>query len=658
MRIAADADQSDAARRERLTAQLDRALERLASTQPFAKETRQIEPLDLARRLFELPGGVDVLYERAGALDEAGLFVGSDWQHPDILLPTLVSGTLRHGDERTLALECVSELRLLAIAQGAFTHPSMRAEQAHKFLAQVLALNVDLLVDGGTSEAGRAGSGALQQRLFRFLADHIGYENIFDRLVEEMWRILTQRPIQVEHVKRMVTQMAVQMNAGGELGSAQVGAARLVAALYGPTQGCQEDPGLEVYRERLVTMDRNALRLEATGMARAMHDTGLVSPYHPVLLRHLLAHEPTLLAAALGLSSTGRDGLLCYQQLVEKLIEEAIHPQTAQAIYGLALLLERGLLYLPPVAPALWRQIGLRLAESTRALLVRAFGDVLEPRVVLLAGVLNVLGQPLGIGQGNNPTCQSARALSMWSLNDPDYLLQVLAWAARDDEVAMHFEGTRVTSRGVDAGLAKAPPLDVDPVSVVLVPHLDRIYAEMGRLCEDRDGDPHRWINPELHGWWVGRGFDLAVDVPTGRLEDYDGFVRRFYAAYHPFYNGNVPVIHPQPAGIASTDSGGRFVGWHAITLLRVALDQHDVMRVYFFNPNNDSGQDWGHGVMVSTQGHGERFGEGSLSIAEFVSRLYLFHSDPLDLGDPSQVPAEAIAQVTAMARESWAAER
>jgi len=27
-----------------------------------------------------------------------------------------------------------------------------------------------------------------------------------------------------------------------------------------------------------------------------------------------------------------------------------------------------------------------------------------------------------------------------------------------------------------------------------------------GRRCADRPGDPHRWVNPEFHGWWSGRG--------------------------------------------------------------------------------------------------------------------------------------------------------
>jgi len=662
MESASDAE-VEATKRERLTEQLDRAIARLAETSGFAKSTRRGEVVDLARRLLSLPGGVDPLYARAGSIDRAGVFSGTDWDRPDVLLPTLASATLRTGDVQSAVLECLSELRLLAVARGDFLHPSVSTEQAHKFLSQVLALNVGELVADGATEADRVQSGPLRaarQRVYQYLASHIGYENIFEHLVDEMWRILSQRPISVDHVKQMVTQMAAQMFGGGgrDVVGANAGAARLVAALYGPTRGCQDDPGLTVYGERLGAMDLNALRLEATGMARAMHDTGLVSPYHAVFLRFVLERETTLVGPALGLSSTGRDGLLCYQLLVHRLIDEAIHPATAQAIYGLTMMLERGVLYTPPVAPALWRQIRLRLAPETEQALALAFGAGLPPRVMLLAGVLSVLGQPLGIGQGNNPTCQSARALSMWSLNDPDYLLQMLAWAARDGEVVMHFEGERISSREAGVGLATAPPMDVDPVSVVLVPHLDRIYLEMGRKCAPRGGDPHEWVNPEFHGWWVGRGFALAVDVATGKLDRFEEFVRLFYAIYHPFHNGNMPAIHPQPAGVAVTDSAGRFVGWHAITILRVAIDQHDVMRVYFFNPNNDSGQDWGRDVMVSTEGHGERFGEGSLPVAEFTSRLYLFHYDPLERGDPTSVPDEEVRRVVAMAKDTWAADR
>jgi hypothetical protein len=276
----------------------------------------------------------------------------------------------------------------------------------------------------------------------------------------------------------------------------------------------------------------------------------------------------------------------------------------------------------------------------------------------LLAGTLSMLGLPLGVGQGDNPTCQSARALTMWSYNDPDYLLQVLVSAARDDEVIMHFEGQPISSRESASGVATKLPIDLDPVSLLVVPHLDRIYAEMGRRCIDRSGDPHRWVNPEFHGWWAGRGFAINVDVATGQLIDVDEFLRHFYASYHPFYNGNQPLIHPQPAGIAVTDSAARFVGWHAITILRVSLDPQDTMRVYFYNPNNVSGLDWGDGVVVGTAGHGERFGEGSLPFEQFASRLYIFHFDPLERGEPAAVARPELDRVVGYIHRSWGADR
>jgi hypothetical protein len=405
-------------------------------------------------------------------------------------------------------------------------------------------------------------------------------------------------------------------------------------------------------------MDSNALQSEATGFARAMHDTGLVSPYLPVLLHHVLGESDHLVAEALGVSATGRDCLLCFRDLVHDLIRAGIHPETAQAAYGLALLLDRGILHQAPLAPALRRQLVLPLTDWSRARLTLAFGSSVSAETHLLAGVLCMLGQPLGIGQGNNPTCQSARALSMWGCIDPDYLLQMVAWAARDDEIIMHFEGQPISSMASLSGVATQLPIDLDAVSLLVVPHLDRIYAEMGRRCIGREGDPHRWINPEFHGWWAGRGFRINVDVASGQLVDLEGFLRHFYANYHIDYNGNQPLIHPQPAGIAITDSACRFIGWHAICILRVDRDPKDEMRVYFYNPNNDSGQDWGDGLQVSTAGNGERFGEASLPFGQFASRVYIFHYDPLERIDPSVVPAAELEDVQARVLRSWGADR
>jgi hypothetical protein len=644
----------------RLTGRLDHALARLAEAPDFAKPTKIRPVLDTAKRVLLHPQGAAEVEQRAVQLEAAGLFHGTDWEHPELLDPVLTSRSLASEEADTVLVEALSELRLVAVAVGALAHPTVTAEQAGHYLTQVLALNLTLLF-GTPDEAERVQRGRLGRigrAVLAHVAERIGYGEVLGQLVDEIWRILRQRPIQVEHIKQMITQIAVyQDDPEIALGSGR-GADRLITSLYGTTEACREDPGIEVYLQRLSTMDRTGLQLEATGFARAMHDTGLVSPYHAVLIRELLGHDASLLAEALGLTTTGRNCLLAQQELVHALIVEAIHPRTAQAVYGLALLLERGVLHQPPIAPALWRQLQMTLSPSTTQRLTAAFGDDPSPRAWLAAGVLSMLGLPLGVGQGDNPTCQSARALSMWAQNDPDFLLHLVARAARDDEIVMHFEGHALSSADVATGVAASEPVDLDPVSLVTVPHLDRIYAEMGRRCVGREGDPHRWVNPEFHGWWSWRGFRINVDVATGQLVDLDGFLRDFYATYHPTYNGDQPLIHPQPAGIAVTDTAARFVGWHAITLLRVARDPEGVMRVYFFNPNNDSGQDWGDGVVVSTAEHGERFGESSLPFEHFASRLYIFHFDPLEEGEPTLVPEHEVQRVIELVHASWGAHR
>ncbi len=644
-----------------LLSRLDDAVAILAKAPDFAKPAKLGRVFDTARRVLLHPQGCAAIEQRAAAIEASGIFLGSDWAQPDTLVASLTPHTLASGDANTLVIEALSELRLLAVARGYFEHSLVSGEQAHHFLTQVLACNLNFLFSTA-SEAERETQGPLAElprNLLKHLAASIGYENIIDQLIGEIWRILQQRPIQVNPVKEMITQIAIcQANPEIDLGTSGQGADRLVSSIFGPTHACREDPGITIYQERLDFMDSAALQSEAAGFARAMHDTGLVSAYHAILVRHLLTEGEHLLPEAMGLSSTGRDCMLCYQELVLTLIDRGVHAATPQAIYGLALMLERGILYQPPVAPAMWRQLRLPLSPWSKERLSMAFGTAVEPEVLLLEGVLCMLGLPLGVGQGNNPTCQSARALSMWAYNDPDYLLQMVTWAARDDEIIIHFEGQPISSRESLSGVATSLPIDLDPVSLLVVPHLDRIYAEMGRRCSDREGDPHRWVNPEFHGWWSGRGFRLNVDVPTGNLVDLDDFLRQFYADYHPLHNGNQPLIHPQPAGIAVTDSAARFIGWHAITIVRVNLDQMDEMRVYFYNPNNDSGQDWGDGVEVSTSGHGERFGEASLPFAQFLSRLYIYHFDPLEQGEPASISREELDEVIGYIERSWGAGR
>ncbi|MBQ2263725.1 MAG: hypothetical protein II336_20475 [Loktanella sp.] len=643
---------------------LDRQIIHLDGASRIGKSDHALRVLEVARRVLEHEEGLPALRQRIGVMDQAGLFSGSDWACPTNLQPSLVKQTLTHAAPATITLEAMSLLRFLVAATGDHANPGLLAEQAKQFLTQVLALNLDRLLGQAADEAQRNAQGPLTpavDRLMRYLMQELGPDGILDHLIDEVWRIMAQRPLQVDHVKGMVVQIAQALQSGStNAADAHLGADRLISALFGPATLCRDDPGIAVYINRLSRADERAIQDEAYALARAMHDTGLVSDYHAAFLRWTLdADHARMLPHALGLSTTGLDALRCYESLVYGMVDAAIQPGTAQAVYGLALMLERGILYSPPIAPSLWRLLETPLSEDCTSALGASCGTLLPAKTHLVAGVLMLLGQPLGVGQGNNPTCQSARALSMWALNDPDYLLWLIAQITRGDRLVLHFEGEPLDTATLPPGLATSALLDADPVSVLLVPHLDRAYAEMGRRCIGRSEDPHRWINPELHGWWVGRAFHIAVDVATGALKEYEDFLRAFHASYHPLHNGNQPVIHPQPAGIAVTDATGTFVGWHAITLIRAGLDQDGHTRVYFFNPNNDSGQDWGHGVIVSTSGAGERFGEGSLLFEEFAARLYLFHDDVLP--SPAtvvQVPDEQIARIAAMGRKSWAAGR
>ncbi|WP_421911904.1 hypothetical protein [Marinobacter sp.] len=639
--------------------QLDAALADFARARSASPQASSLGLLERARLLMTLPGGFDVLYRRVRALESAGIFGASDWSKPAILQPALAKHSLREAGAVTTVVEAISEIRLLAVVRGDYFHLGISSEQARHFLTQVMALNLDLL-SGNLNEADRERPkqlGPLVLGLYQYLISHLGYENLLDSLVAEVWRLLEQGPVQVDSICDMIGQIAKCLYDPELKTTGTADATRLVRALFAPTPGSREDPGLDLYQLRLAKMDDVELSAEASEFARNMHDTGLASPYHAVFLRFLrTSDEEELIPTALGLTMTGLDDFYCYNQLVDALIDEAIHPETCQAVYGLTMMLERGSLFTPPVAQALWRQIKLKLSAETEQALSETFGDEIPPRVFLLAGVLNLLGQPLGVGQGNNPSCQSAIGLSMWAANEADYLLQVLTWAARDNEVLSRFEGWEVSSKNLEPGLIKDTPVDVDPVSLILIPHLDRIYGEMWRRCEDRDDDAHRWINPEFYGWWVSHGFKVVADIHTGKVTDYDDFIRHFYASYHPYYNGNIPVIHHQPAGIAVTDSAARFVGRHAITILRVALSPSNEMRVYFFNPNNDSGQDWGQGITCSTRGHGEIRGEASLPVAEFTSRLYVFHYDTLELGDLTAIPEAEVARVKALGYGSWAA--
>lgn len=638
-----------------------RTLDALDQSRPFGKGVHQTRLLAQVSRVLGEPGGVVALFADAGRFDAAGVFLGSDWDTAQNLQPSLVRRALLGGGT-TAALEALSQLRFLAIATGAASHDEVTADDARTFLDDVIARNIDLLFPEAnevTREAGAAFDRAHQ--LFAFIADHLGTAGIVGALVTECERVLTQRPVMANRVDTMLAATARALEQGAvraDDDSTVDRAQRLVDAWQAPTDLARANAEPGAFASALHGLDDEALAAEAAAFGDRMEATGLVSPVHADLVRHVAAEAPTLLATALALDPVGGISLASHLDLITRVIDRAVHPDTARSIYGLSRLLNRGILFFRPVPPGLERLLLVDVAPTAAERLESGHVGSVDVGGRLLAGALSVIGQPRGVDQGNNPTCQAARAISLWSQNDVGYLLELIASAARDDRIVTHFEGDAIDSSDLQFGLAKELDTDLDAVSLLLTPHLDRIYMEMSRRTIGRGDDGHRWVNPEFHGWWVHRGFSSVVEVGTGSIVDFDGFIRRFHATYHPAHNGGRATVYAQPCGVVSTDPNGEFVGWHAVSIQRVALDPVGAWRVYFFNPNRDKGQVWGPGMETSTHGNGELEGESSLPFEQFAARLYVLHHPTTEIGDPALVPAEAVERIRVTVADSWGRDR
>ena len=167
---------------------LDDAVGKLAAAPDFSKPARLGRVLDTARRVMLQDGGVSEIEARAQQLEQAGLFVGTDWASPQILVPALTTHSLKSPDAATVVTECVSALRMLAVARGGYVHPCISDEQALHYPKQMLAINLAMLF-GPLTEAERETQGRLAEvppALMRHLAERVGYEHIIDSLIDEI----------------------------------------------------------------------------------------------------------------------------------------------------------------------------------------------------------------------------------------------------------------------------------------------------------------------------------------------------------------------------------------------------------------------------------------------------------------------------------------
>ena len=198
----------------------------LDESRDFAKLGKLPRLFDIVRRVLLQPEGCLAIEQRAERLEKAGVFLGTDWADPSILLPSLTTFSLQSPQADTVIIEALSELRLLAVARGEYLHESMSAEQAHHYLTQVLAINLNMLFgEAGEAEREQGKLALVSRAVVQHVATQIGYEHVIDQLIEEIWRILQQRPIQVSSVRQMITQIALcRIDPNVDLGGAGQGA--------------------------------------------------------------------------------------------------------------------------------------------------------------------------------------------------------------------------------------------------------------------------------------------------------------------------------------------------------------------------------------------------------------------------------------------------
>jgi len=652
-------------RTDRLAEAFDRALAALEEAPDFAKGRYQEDVFAIASDLMDSDAGVAHLAARAERFDAAGVFHAGPWERPERLVPIFVTAGLE-GDGVYPTVEALSNLRVLAIANGRACSEAFDERAARAFLGEVCAANVKYLTPAGTEESRvRPKLARRARRLFERILEVVPAERVLDRIVEEIELRAAQRPILAAPLEDLVRRAAA-MSADSEDGESR----RRVEAYLGALGAEASERALEAgdpldYRRAIRALEIDGVVAEARRFAERMHATGLTSPYLAVALRRVARTDPERIGEALALSESGVAEAARSSELVALLVGQTVVPETRHVVLGLAGVLERNLLSRNEVAGGLRKIADLDVRPEIARGLLERFGEssALSPSAVLLGGCISVLGQPLGVGQGDNPTCQSARGISLWSQHAPGELLARVASVARDGFYQTTFEGHEirsdtlgggVASRGIEAGL--------DPVSQVLVPHLDRVYDHMMMLAAHRSDDGHRWVNPVFYGRWIQPGFATAFEFATGRVLRHGAFVRRFFATHHPEHNDGHELIYPNPVGIMVTDSHGRLLGRHAVSIQRVGTDPSaaddgsDPVRVYFFNPNDEGRQNWGDGVRPTVAHHGERHGESSLPFEHFAARLYAFHYDPQEEGDAFAVPSDTVESVTAAAARTWGA--
>ena len=634
---------------------LDEFMEAGPLTRP-SKATRLTSQIDI---LIETKEGLVLLYKHIDSLVENGILDDSPWSDPSKLQPSLVSGTIKSGHPNQ-TIECISELRMLAIYENHIRYDHFTSEDAESFLQEVMMLNLEF-VFGDPLEATRQIMSQKDMQkafnLFAFISEKIDLNGVKVKLLDELTLLCAQRSVVTEKQRSLIKLIKdkIDFNLSDEVDKQLY---TFVQAIYEPTMG-SKDRTVSQYKAHLKTLSDSDLRKEAETMGKAMSRYGLVSQYQAALLLHLVGDQKRdEVPLCLGLNSAGLAKWFEEEELVSDLILRVVHPHNAQCIYGLSKMLESGVISRDAVKSGLINLLTIRIHPKVSDRILKSSGNPsksVSARQYLIGAVFRVLGQPLGIGQGNNPTCQSARGISMWSKHSPAKLINMIHTVAVHNDLKMRFEGQEIVASLVGKGLVDALDHNLDAVSVTLVPMLDRIYNEMMTKAAMRGEDPHKWVNPALYGQWILIGFASAYDYLTNSILDFNTFVKLFYASFHPAYNGGRRMVYPNPIGIFITTAKGEMLGFHAISLLRIDQDPKGEHRAYFLNPNNEGRQNWGQGIVPSVYGNGEMAGESSLPFYQLAARIYAFHYNTMGAkAKLKNVPVHEVNKVKKLAQESW----
>ena len=591
-----------------------KAFQQLLQAPLLSKRLFQEMVLNDALDLLKEPNGFNKIYQYAPLFDQAGLFLGKPWEDVKKLDATLVRGTL-HAGGTTAVAESLSDLRILAIARGDYVHPEMTSYEATEFLTKVLALNIDLLIMKETEEnrVKQLYKDEQASELLHFISEHCFSSRVFENLYQEVNNLAIQRPIVTNKILKLIASAKKLAGSSDETTSKLINYEK---AVYSPSD--MATGPLESYEQKLNTCSDELLTKEAQQFQFTMLQTGLVSPYHVVLLHYLNNEKPYLLKELLAVDDNARASLQSNFSTISSLISSSVTIKTRRSIYGLLRFLQRDI-FTPELIKELEDLMKAPILDKIENSLsmVHQLASKEALHALLISEMVNILGTPLGIGQGFNPTCQSTRAISYWAQKEPVLLLKMLNHFLRRGTISFTFEGREISTKTLSP-VPLEDTVNIDAISLLLVPHLDAIYFELLTLADGRGQDAHKWINPAFHMTGVWQGFsDVYSDLE---------FQTNFRRYYHPLFNPNVNLGLPQPAGITIYNRSGQVLGAHAILIQRVAADPSGIIRVYFYNPNNDSLQIWGKSIQTSVTGNGELEGESSLPFEEFITFLYAYH--------------------------------